>query len=89
MISFVVSSGTGGSGGSGGSGSSGISIDCELPSDRDRVHLVVTLDGIPVYDKTVNTSQEFVRVNLSGSGMGSVVIYWDGLVYKEYTVQLD
>lgn len=66
-----------------------ITINCELPQDRDQVHLLVTLNGIPQYDRTVETSEEVVRVSLTGSTSGLVTIYWDGLVYQEYTQQFD
>lgn len=92
-VDFVVSSGPGETAaGTTGSTTSGeqntITINPQLPTDRVTVKLMVTLDDIPVYNQTVETSLGSVPIEVTGSGMGRITVYWDGLVLEEYMVQL-
>jgi len=66
-----------------------ISIDCELPTDRDTVRLVVEVDGKEQYNEAVDCTLGYVSVSLTGSGTQTVTIYWDGVVHAQYPQQFD
>lgn len=66
-----------------------IIIDADLPTNAERVKLLVTLDDITVYNQEVDTAQGSVPISLTGSGTGRVTIYWDGVQHKEYTVPFE
>ena len=64
-----------------------VTVDCTLPTDRDSVHLTVTVDGETQYDRTVNCGDEYIRVTLTGKGTRKVVVYWDGEEQERYDLQ--
>ena len=55
-----------------------LSVNVNLPQDRDTVTVVVTVDGQEQYRNTLPTVQQLVVVNLKGSGEQMVSVYFDG-----------
>jgi serine/threonine protein kinase len=58
-----------------------------LPTDgRTTVQLKVVQDGSTIMNQSVECSQGNYAVELSGSGTSSVAVYFDGQLYKTYSV---
>lgn len=58
-----------------------------LPTDgRTTVQLKIVQDGKTILDQEVNCSQENYAVELSGTGTSSVQVYFDGSLYKTYSI---
>ena len=55
-----------------------ISYTVNLPQDREKVLVVVTVDGQEQYRETLGTVQQLVVINLKGSGEQTVSVYFDG-----------
>ena len=55
-----------------------ISYTVNLPQDREKVLVVVTVDGQEQYRETLGTVQQLVVINLKGSGERTVSVYFDG-----------
>lgn len=50
----------------------------QLPQDgRETVHVIIEFNGKTVYDKSVNTAQKTVSYTYSGTGYGTVNVYFD------------
>lgn len=66
------------------------SVDFSLPQDgRETVHMVVLLDGESAYTGDVNCSQGTIPVELTGSGTGTVQVYYDGQLFETRTVDFN
>ena len=61
-------------------------LKLELPSGNESVKVVVKLAGKEVYNKTVQTSQKTLNVELKGSGKQNVEVYYDGSLVKTQKV---
>lgn len=48
-----------------------------LPQDRETVHVIIEFNGETVYDKIVNTADRTVSYTYSGTGYGTVNVYFD------------
>lgn len=58
-----------------------------LPTDgRTTVQLKIVQDGNTIVNQSVNCSQGNYAAELSGSGTSSVEVYFDGQLYKTYSV---
>lgn len=58
-----------------------------LPTDgRTTVQLKVVQDGNTIVDQSVNCSQGSYAAELTGTGTSSVEVYFDGQLYKTYSV---
>ena len=59
-----------------------------LPQDgRETVHMVVLVNGVSNYEGNVNCSDGSATVDVSGTGIGSVQVYYDGVLFE--TRQVD
>lgn len=80
-ISFVISSGP-----APGGGATTVDITPDLPTDQDTVRLRVELNGEVVFDEEVDCSMGYYTIPLSGSGVGVVSYYWDGVLQNTLEV---
>ncbi|MBM6926351.1 serine/threonine-protein kinase, partial [Pseudoflavonifractor phocaeensis] len=59
-----------------------IGYTIDLPRDREQVELVVTVDGQEQFHQTVQTATLVKVVNLTGSGVQMVNVYFDGELFS-------
>jgi serine/threonine-protein kinase len=65
-------------------------VSFPLPQDgRDMVDMVVLVEDQTAYDGSVDCSLGEIPVDLWGSGTQTVRVYYDGLLYGQYTVNFD
>ena len=66
------------------------SVTFSLPQDgRGTVHMVVLLNGESQYDGNVDCSQGTIPLELTGSGTGTVQVYYDGVLFETRTVDFN
>lgn len=61
-------------------------LNISLPSNKEKVSIIVKQGGTTVYDKTVSTSQGTLTVTLYGMGTSNVEVYQDGLLVRTQKV---
>lgn len=66
------------------------SVTFSLPQDgRQTVHMVVLLNGESQFDGNVDCSQGTIPLDLTGSGTGTVQVYYDNVLFETQTVNFN
>ena len=60
----------------------------EIPIDKDTVDVKITVDGDTKYEKE-NNGGDIVSIDITGTGQAKVVVFFDGKIVKEHTVDMD
>lgn len=64
-------------------------VTVNLPSGDGTVHVVLLYNGNTVYEQTVNRSLGTIYPSISGTGSGTLQIYFDGTLSSSSTISFD
>ena len=64
-------------------------LTVDLPTDREKVDVVIKIDGKEVYNQVYQTSNGTADLRITGSGTKNVEVYFDGELKRSENVNFD